>query len=355
MESYDSILSGMKEKYTELSGRDVPEGSDIDIRMKVLAGEIFDSEVNLDFVKRQMFASTATGEYLDMHAEDRGISRNKAIKARGKVTFSISAVREDAINIPQGTIVGTSGDVCVTFATTRAATLAAGVLSVTVPCIAETAGFEGNVAAQTVDVIITNVIGVDSVTNSSRISGGSDAESDESLRKRVLNTYISVSNGTNAAYYKKLAESVEGVKSACVTPRGRGAGTVDVYISGYNEEASPALVADVQRLLNEQRELNVNVLVSAALSVRVSLGIVVMVKDGYDFNAVSTALRSELSSYISSLGVGEDVLESYLGRVILSVEGVYDYYWINGYNSSYTIDNNEFSKFNAITIEEGSW
>ena len=72
MDSYENILSGMKEKYTELSGNEIPEGSDIDIRMKVLAGEIFENEVSLDFIKRQMFASTATGEYLDKHAEDRG-------------------------------------------------------------------------------------------------------------------------------------------------------------------------------------------------------------------------------------------------------------------------------------------
>ena len=69
MDSYESILSGMKEKYTELSGKEIPEGSDIDIRMKVLAGEIFNNEVNLDYIKRQMFASTATGEYLDLHGK----------------------------------------------------------------------------------------------------------------------------------------------------------------------------------------------------------------------------------------------------------------------------------------------
>ncbi|MBR1731220.1 MAG: baseplate J/gp47 family protein, partial [Ruminococcus sp.] len=160
MDSYESILSGMKEKYTELSGNVVPEGSDIDIRMKVLAGEIFDSEVNLDFVKRQMFASTATGEYLDMHARERGIVRNEAVKARGEVTFSINTVREDPIFIPQGIIVGTSGEVCERFSTTRAATLAAGVMEVKVPCEAEFAGYAGNVAAQSIDVIITNVIGI---------------------------------------------------------------------------------------------------------------------------------------------------------------------------------------------------
>lgn len=355
MDSYNSILTAMKNKYTELSGNEVPEGSDIDIRMKLLAGEIFDSEMNLDFIKRQMFASTATGSYLDLHAEDRGLSRNKAVKATGEVTFSINNVKDENVTIPQGTIVGTSGDTCVRFVTNQAATIVAGTLYATVPCTAEVAGFEGNVLAQAVDIIVTNVIGVDSVVNNRKITGGSDAESDESLRNRILNTYISVPNGTNAAYYKKLAESVEGVKSANVISCVRGAGTVDVYLGGYNEEVTSSMVAQAQRIINEQRELNVNVLVSAADSVNITLGVEIMIKDGYDFNAVCSALRSAIDSYISSLGVGEDVLESQLGKIVISVDGVYDYYWMSNFNSSYPINNDEFPKLSSVVIEEDTW
>ena len=176
MDSYENILLGMKEKYTELSGNEIPEGSDIDIRMKVLAGEIFENEVNLDFIKRQIFASTAAGSYLDKHAEDRGLSRNGAVKARGEVTFTVDLVREEPIEIPRGTIVGTSGDVCVRFVTDRAATLRAGHLGVDVPCTAEVAGFEGNVGRWTIDVLVTDVIGIDGVNNSDPFTGGSDAE-----------------------------------------------------------------------------------------------------------------------------------------------------------------------------------
>ena len=41
MESYEEILERMKNKFTELSGSNVNDDSDIGIRMKVLAGEIF--------------------------------------------------------------------------------------------------------------------------------------------------------------------------------------------------------------------------------------------------------------------------------------------------------------------------
>ena len=65
MDSYEDIYNRMKIRYKQLSSYDVPELSDIDIRMRVLAGEIYNDEVNLEFVKRQIFCSTATGDYLD--------------------------------------------------------------------------------------------------------------------------------------------------------------------------------------------------------------------------------------------------------------------------------------------------
>lgn len=355
MDSYNSILSGMKEKYTELSGNEIPDGSDIDIRMKVLAGEIFNNKINLDFIKRQMFASTAEGSYLDIHAQDRGLSRNEAVKSRGEVTFFVNTVREDAVVIPQGTIVGTSGDNCVRFLTDTSAILAAGSSSVTVPCTAESGGLEGNVAAHAVDIMITSVIGIDSVDNTNRFTGGADAEGDEALRQRVLNTYVSVSNGTNAAYYKRLAESVDEVKSAKVVSRPRGAGTINVYIGGYNEEISEAKTYEVQRLLDEQRELNVNIHVYAATAVYLSFGFYIMIKDGYSFADVSAQVHSAVDAYINSLGVGGDIVESHLGRTILSVEGVYDYSWMSNYVTAYDTADSEFVVLRTVNIEEDTW
>ena len=64
MESYEEILERMKNKFTELSGSNVNDDSDIGIRMKVLAGEIFSLQNNVNWLKNQMFAQTAVGEQL---------------------------------------------------------------------------------------------------------------------------------------------------------------------------------------------------------------------------------------------------------------------------------------------------
>ena len=78
-------------------------------------------------------------------------------------------------------------------------------------------------------------------------------------------------------------------------------------------------------------------------------------KNGYDFNDVSSRIRQALDSYITSLGVGDDIIEAYMSRVIISVDGVYDFYWLTNYNTTFPMNNNQFGVLNTIIIEEGSW
>lgn len=354
MDNYETILARMKERYSELSGNDVPELSDIDIRLKVLAGEIFNDEVNLDFVVRQMFASTAQGEYLDMHAADSGLTRKPALKSKGTVRFWLNEITNTDILVPEGTVVATSGADSVRFITDADAVITAGDAFVTVSCTAEQGGASGNVGAHTINMQVTGVIGIDHVDNLYAFKGGANAEDDTALRKRILNSYTAVSNGSNAAYYKRLALSVEGVKSANVAAKVRGAGTVDIYISGDGTTVSTDLVARVNSLVSAQRELNVDVQVYPAQPVNANLGIVVYLKDGYDINDVGNNVENALYDYFDRLEVGESVHENLLGRVILSAEGVYNYDWMNNYHSRYMLDPDAFAVLNSVVIEEGS-
>ena len=74
-------------------------------------------------------------------------------------------------------------------------------------------------------------------------------ESDTALRERILDSYIDRPNGMNAAYYKALALSVDGIEKVGVLSKARGAGTVDVYVKGEGGEVSDAKLAEVQQVL----------------------------------------------------------------------------------------------------------
>ena len=56
-ETYESILSRMQDQFQELAGFPADDASDIGIRLKVLAGELFSACTNLDWLKRQVLSS----------------------------------------------------------------------------------------------------------------------------------------------------------------------------------------------------------------------------------------------------------------------------------------------------------
>ena len=87
MITYDEIYNRMKSEFSAKSKYDFDEASDAAIRMRVLAGEIFNAMTNIEWLKNQMFVATASGEYLDYFASQRGLERKQAQKAQGEITF----------------------------------------------------------------------------------------------------------------------------------------------------------------------------------------------------------------------------------------------------------------------------
>ncbi|UKI22187.1 MAG: baseplate J/gp47 family protein [Anaerotruncus sp.] len=73
------------------------------MKFKAVASEIYAAAANADFVLKQAFCKkTALGKYLDMHAEMRGIKREKTgRKAAGIITFSVPADLNREVEIPE--------------------------------------------------------------------------------------------------------------------------------------------------------------------------------------------------------------------------------------------------------------
>ena len=351
MDSYNEILERMVGSYTEYAGSAPSPESDIMIRLRVLAGEIYNAQANAEYIKRQVFASTASGEYLDRHASERGLTRKAASYASGRVYFFAEQLDHEDILIPAGTEVCSPSD-RLRFTTVSDSVIDAGDECKSVRVTAAEPGSAGNARSGAVTVLVTPIIGVGRVSNVSAFTGGADAESDEELRARVIDSYVDISNGANAAYYKSIALSADGVYSASVVGRGRGSGTVDVYISGRGAQVAPAVKQRVQAMLNEGRELNVDVLARDPSAVAVNLYIRLAVEDGYDFSSVSAQTEQAVSDYIDSLGIGQDVLLSRIGGVIRSVKGVSDYHFVESYGSDRTIDDNAYAAAGTITIRE---
>lgn len=343
----------MKESYINYAGAIPGEESDVMIRLRTLAAEIVKERAYAEYILRQMFPSTATGEYLGLHAAQRGITRRPATKTTGTVTFFPADEDHGTILIPAGTVLCAHTNMC-RFVTDSDVTLEEGEDRVRARVTAAQAGARYNVKGGTVTMMVTPIAGIASVSNGTPFSGGADTESDDDLRERVRDSYVHISNGTNASYYKSIAMSVSGVASASVVGCGRGAGTVDVYVIGENGMSlSTDQMAQVQALLTEGRELNVDVRACEPDTIEVSLYIRLKIKPGYDFATVSEEVRQAVVSFIDNLGIGRDLKLSEVGEVIYHIRGVDDYHFLKEYGGDCPVTDFQIVSADNIILREG--
>ncbi len=327
METYDEIYGRMKNAYEQETGDSFNEASDIAIRLKVLAGEIFKMQTNLEWWKRQMFAVTASGECLDKLASQRGVERKKAVKSTGEITFNISQPCSHDIVIPKGCVVATADLVPVRFVTTEDEEISAGNTLVSVYAEAEQAGSNGNIGLGCAVVPVSVPTEVETVTNREKFTGGCDAETDDELRKRIRDTYINTTNGTNAAYYEQLALTVDGVSKASAVGKARGAGTVNVYVTGADASVSAGVIAKVQSLLEKQRELNVDVVAANAQRTACNMSVVAYAEDGYSSDEVKELLKNAFAEYVNSISIGGTFRLSELGARLIDTGCITNYNW----------------------------
>ncbi len=220
------------------------------------------------------------------------------------------------------------------------------------PATARAGGKTGNVPENSVVFMSLAPVGVVKCYNPTAFSGGADTEGDEPLRARVLASYASLPNGSNRAYYESAALDTDGVAAVCVLPKARGLGTVDVIIASQNGIPPAELVACVQSKLEKQREICVDVAVSAPTSVPVPVSVTVAVEEGYTFASVSASVKAALEEYFSGTLLGKNVLRAKLGYVIFGVKGVKNYS-ISLPGADVSITANQLPVAGTITVTEG--
>ena len=104
MKTTDEIYEEMCLAFKNISGFEVNDGCDMAVRLYAAAAQIYSLYVYNDWVKNQCFPQTATGAYLENHAQMRGITRNPARKASGTIRFYIEEAAEADITIQAGIV-----------------------------------------------------------------------------------------------------------------------------------------------------------------------------------------------------------------------------------------------------------
>lgn len=326
--TYEDILERMSDKFTELSGMEADRASDIGIRLRVLAGEIYSMYSYIEWLKKQAFPDTAAGESLDKHAAQRGLTRKKGKKARGVITFRLDMPLEYGVTIPEGTIC-TVSDGSLNYVTTQEAVIERGSVFAFVPAEAENSGEQYNIGAERVNTIVTYFSVGLTINNATSFSGGTSDEEDEALRKRLFESYFITPAGMNKAYFRELATGQNCADSASVYTVDGEAGNIYVAVAGRGTTASSAQLLNATAAVNSNTPLGIESHVQNATLRTVNVVVTVTVKDGYSFTDVGPNVEEAIRSFFYDLSVGEGLIVANLGSVIIGVEGVENYSFTN--------------------------
>ena len=324
MRSVEEVYQALLASFAQRAGFAPEEGCDLAVRLWAAAAQIQALELQADWVLDQSFPQTAQGEYLDRHGAMRGVARIPAAKAVGTLRFSVELPPVSEMTIPKGTVCMTAGEV--RFQTTEAVTLPVGETAVEAPAEALESGSAGNAAPGTVCILTACPVAVTACTNPKAFSGGADAETDERFRARILESYRRLPNGANAAWYEQTAMNYPGTTAARVVGRARGIGTVDIYVAAESGLPSAELLEGLQEVLQEKREIAVDVEVKAPAVKEVDVAVEVAVGNDAVFAEVKSAVESCVTSFFTGRLLGKPVLLAELGSHIYSLEGVENYH-----------------------------
>lgn len=119
-----------------------------------------------------------------------------------------------------------------------------------VEVISDELGAAGNAQAEEINLNLSDIENLVSISNPVAFTNGVDEEKDESLLSRLLDKVRNPINGGNKNDYKQWAKEVPGVAEVEVIPLWNGPGTVQVIIIGEGGSPIPDLIGKVKEYLD---------------------------------------------------------------------------------------------------------
>ncbi len=286
----------------------------------------------LDWLSKQLLPDTAEGEWLDRHASIwLTTGRKQATYSSGSATFTGTA----GAVVPAGTELSNGA---ITFQTPADITI--GPSGTAGNIAAQTAGTAGNLDVGTSLSITTAISGVDGSATVISLTGGTDAESDSSLRNRVLDRIQKPPQGGDADDYVAWTLEVPGVTRAWCSPLEMGPGTVTVRfmmddlrasnnglptsgdiatVAAYLDTVRPVATRDRFVLAPTLYPINFTVsnLLNDSASTRASIAnaVTAMLKDrakpAYSLNGVGQPAQTIFAAWVSDAILGASGVESF--------------------------------------------
>ena len=308
--------------YEEASGRTLAAGDPVRLYLLSLAAVIIQQRTAVNLAAQQNLLSYAQDGYLDALGTLLSVTRLSESKAVTTIKFTLSQALATVYTIPAGTEV-TNG--VVTFATDKALVIPKGELTGSVTASCTVAGTVGNdYLAGQVNTIVKPMTFVEKAENTTITTGGSEAESDESLAERIrlAPNSFSVAGPEKAYVYhaKSVSSSVLDVSVTSPTP-----GEVDVYVLlAGGELPSQETLEQIAAYLSDEtiRPLTdfVKVLAPTAVNYEIQVDYWISKEDQYKAAEIKALVENAAVAYKSwqQAKIGRDITPEKLTQLIVA-------------------------------------
>lgn len=297
-------------------------------------------QMKLQNILRLAFPQTSYGQYLEFLGEMKSVFKRPPTKSTGPVT--IKGV--EGTTIRKGHLIGTiatDNSPSIEFSIDNDITIGQlGSADTTATCMVY--GSIGNVAKNTIKILMKSISGVESITNPQDFKNGTEIEDEESFRERVLEAYRNEPLSGAPRDYKRWAKEVAGVGNVYPQPEWNGPGTVKVLVLDSNgKPAGPDLLKQV-RLHIIGKEVDGKNTTDEGLSpigafvtigtpdvVTINISATFIIDSSFTIENIIKDIKDQVGRYLQEIEVGGIVtykaIDALIGSMIIRKEGIKDY------------------------------
>jgi uncharacterized phage protein gp47/JayE len=388
IKTFETIYAEFKADLTALGSviQNANPGGAYDLLIRLTCRVIADLNITLENALAQAFLATATGDWLDLKAQELGTARKTATKTIKEFTLRRTSTT-GVLQIPIGDIIKSPVipergqlrffSIISTEPVLAAASLAGefpnGVGEITVRFEAEDPGTNYNNIellldqATVVFEIESGLTGVDEVESTGQdLVPGINDETDDELRARLLTRWAELAAGATREAYRQFAiNSSDSVYDANVSDTKPGGQPTDVQVvlSGppgsraltlgtkvdaannfdplYTDDGlvtgNSTIATTIHEYIRERMPLTDFLYLTTVTETPQDLEVNIVLADGFEETVTKDLVEQRLQALfiveqdvtdVTVLAVGEDLLFSELTRIMNNTPGVADWDWI---------------------------
>ncbi len=316
------IFSNIKTNFEVALGRSLYPGDPLLILIETFAALFSQQASNLEFIAKQNLVKYSADGYIENVGALVGVTRLQPANALVTLKFTISEAQTSIITIPIGTRVTTGNKVY--FETTELGQFAIGETEVILGAKCQEAGAIGNnFSIGQINAIVDPFPYFQSVTNTTVSNSGSDIESLESFRERILEAPNSYSVAGPSSAYKFWAKSTNALISD-VSVYSPSPGIVELIPLLENGELpSEEILQEVYDFCSadERRPLTdfVEVKAPTEKGYNINLTYYISRNNGNLVNEISIKVNNAIQEYIlwQKTSLGKDINPSKLNQMLM--------------------------------------